>query len=186
MIINAVDGFASGNPPMVGHVQGIGKFNGVEGGESDCIYASYDAVNLAEFRTKLVRLLASIGVSVSEDHGFVPHIALANIPPTDALPNMTMPDTPITFPALTLAWGNEHHISPLKGSEQQSSTKADLLAWERFALKRVKAGRPLREFESEHIPASMRGAIAGALETAQTIDDVRSVFRQAQNWSQYP
>jgi hypothetical protein len=64
--------------------------------------------------------------------------------------------------------------------------KADLLMWERFALKRVKAGKPLREFESAVIPASMRGAISGALESATDVNAVRNVFRQAITWSEYP
>lgn len=76
--------------------------------------------------------------------------------------------------------------APQPTQEPPISTKADLLAWERFALKRVKAGKPLREFESTVIPASMRGAIAGALESATDADAVRSVFRQAITWSNYP
>lgn len=71
--------------------------------------------------------------------------------------------------------------------ELPSPAKADLLRWQTKALKRLKAGKaPACEFESDYISDTLSGAIAGALDTATTADDVRCAFRQSLIWSQYP
>lgn len=64
--------------------------------------------------------------------------------------------------------------------------KVELRAWQNYAMKRVKAGKPLREFETKHVAPSVAGAIAGALESCATVDDVRAVFHNANLWGQYP
>jgi hypothetical protein len=63
----------------------------------------------------------------------------------------------------------------------------ELRAWERFVIKRVKAGRkPARAFETEHVPTALKAAIEGALDAAETPDAVRHVFADAQAWAAYP
>jgi hypothetical protein len=65
--------------------------------------------------------------------------------------------------------------------------KADLFKWQTKALKRLKGGKPAAcEFDSDHIPDSLAGAIAGALDAAQTVEEVKSAFNDALVWSQYP
>jgi len=68
---------------------------------------------------------------------------------------------------------------------QDEADKAlDLQRWERKAIKRIDEGHPEKavEFESAHIPATLKAAITGALEDAQTVDDVRRAFA----WAEYP
>ena len=69
------------------------------------------------------------------------------------------------------------------GDEQRD----ELRTWERFVIKRVKAGKkPARAFEAEHVPPTLKAAIEGALEAAATPDAVRHIFADAQAWAAYP
>ncbi|HOX87868.1 MAG TPA: hypothetical protein PLY04_17950, partial [bacterium] len=62
----------------------------------------------------------------------------------------------------------------------------ELRKWQRMAEKRVKEGKPIREFESTRIEPSLHGAISGALEEAQSVDDVKRVFEGVFDWRGYP
>ena len=62
----------------------------------------------------------------------------------------------------------------------------ELQKWARMAEKRVKDGKAIREFETEIIPPSLHGAITGALEMAKTVNDIRGIFTDAENWRGYP
>ena len=177
-ILDTVRTYASAQAPMSGVVQGIGKFNGVEGGASDCIYASYDAVNLAQFRTELVAALGRAGVTVATDHGFVPHIALAYVRPSDAIPEMTMPRTPITFPALTVAWGNEHHVFPLKGWGEDVSPAKALTEWRKRAIDAVKLGGAYVVDPTDTLDMELAEPISVALIECKSASDVRQVFKR--------
>jgi len=55
----------------------------------------------------------------------------------------------------------------------------ELKRWERFAIRRVKAGRDLRRFESHLIPADLRETIEARLDDAQTLDEVFALFGEA-------
>lgn len=72
-----------------------------------------------------------------------------------------------------------------KGLPEDTET-ADLRKWQRMAEKRVKEGKPIREFQSTVIEPSLRGAISGALETVKTVDDVKRVFDGVIAWRGYP
>lgn len=63
---------------------------------------------------------------------------------------------------------------------------AELRKWQKMAEKRVKDGRPIREFQTEVIEPSLRGAISGALETVKTVEDVKRVFEPVIEWRGYP
>ena len=58
----------------------------------------------------------------------------------------------------------------------------ELQTWQRWASKRIKAGKGWREFETEHIPSTLKAAIEGALEVAQSTKDVSQVFADALTW----
>lgn len=60
--------------------------------------------------------------------------------------------------------------------EGAPSLRDELKRWERFALKRVRAGRPVRRFESDAIPPALRAFIEDALAEAQTTTDVFALF----------
>ena len=59
---------------------------------------------------------------------------------------------------------------------------ADLRRWERFAVKRLKAGKPLREFRSDSIPPILYNALRGALALAETADEATALFAEARRW----
>jgi HK97 family phage portal protein len=73
--------------------------------------------------------------------------------------------------------------------EPEEPVRADLIRWQRKAYKRAKAGqRAVCNFESSAIPATLAGAIGGALETAETALDVRGIFGAVLDdvWQGYP
>lgn len=76
--------------------------------------------------------------------------------------------------------------------DDMPAVRADLLRWQRKAVKRAKAGQGgACPFESAAIPASLSEAIGGALEEAETPGEVRSVFRPVLDghllaWESYP
>lgn len=59
-----------------------------------------------------------------------------------------------------------------------SLVSSELARWRRFALARVKAGKALRPFHSEHLPAHISAPIQAALAQATGPDDVRRAFEQ--------
>lgn len=62
----------------------------------------------------------------------------------------------------------------------------ELRKWQKFAEKRVKEGKPIREFETSRIDPALHGAISGALEGVKTVDDVRHIFDSVIEWRNYP
>lgn len=58
--------------------------------------------------------------------------------------------------------------------------RADFKRWREIALKDIKAGKPVRDFASDVIPPLERNQIALALACCNTSDDVRAVFKKAQ------
>ena len=62
----------------------------------------------------------------------------------------------------------------------------ELRKWQKFAEKRVKEGKPIREFETSRIDPALHGAISGALENVKTVDDVRHLFDSVIAWRGYP
>ena len=68
---------------------------------------------------------------------------------------------------------------------EKTLQEIDLEKWERKALKRLQRHQePFCAFSSDNIPLVLSGAIEGALETAQTADDVKAVFSNV--WITYP
>lgn len=70
--------------------------------------------------------------------------------------------------------------------EQPDEMKEELGKWMRFAEKRIKDGKSIREFESDIIPKALHSAISGALETAKSADEVRYLFANVIDWQGYP
>ena len=64
----------------------------------------------------------------------------------------------------------------------------ELAKWQRWVIKKVKAGKlgRGREFEAIHIPAALQGAVEGALEAVESVESVADVFANALTWGGYP
>jgi len=71
-------------------------------------------------------------------------------------------------------------------NEPSSPQVDELRKWQKFAEKRVKEGKDLREFESSVIEPSLHGAISGALEGAKSDEDVKHIFESVIAWRGYP
>jgi HK97 family phage portal protein len=57
--------------------------------------------------------------------------------------------------------------------------QTEMRRWARWFEKNFKPGKSMRPFETEHVPASLKAAIEGALETVTTVDGARQVFADA-------
>jgi len=75
------------------------------------------------------------------------------------------------------------NTSGSNGNQQEEEMEAELRTWRRWAMKHVENGFD-REFEPEHVPPALAGAISGALESVKTTDDVHRVFDDP--WLAYP
>jgi len=115
----------------------------------------------------------------------------------DLLSKLTMAGLPIEV-ALELAGYEltDEQTSMLESHQEQLDDRIDetpvdertteLRKWQKFAEKRVKEGKELREFETSVIEPSLHGAISGALESAKTTEEVRHIFDSVITWRGYP
>ena len=70
------------------------------------------------------------------------------------------------------------------GDGDRDAGGEELRTWRRWALKRAREGRPLREFRTAHVSPALAAAIAGALEGCATPSEVDAVFDNV--WVGYP
>jgi len=81
---------------------------------------------------------------------------------------------------------HQEQFDERRDSEPVTPQVDELRKWQKFAEKRVKEGKDLREFESSVIEPSLHGAVAGALEGAKSVDDVKHIFESVITWRGYP
>lgn len=110
-IRQALARFSEFAEPIAGMVNGVGRFLPPPG-EPHPIWASYDAPAITALREVLVGQLINAGARVATDHGFIPHITLAYVEPTEAAP-LSVPRREIGFSTLTLALAGERIGFPL-------------------------------------------------------------------------
>lgn len=106
-IESAVQETAKEGSLISGRLGGVGRFCDLDVEGKHAVYASFDAVELASFRQKLVERLASSGVGVDEGHGFTPHITLAYIDKNAETPVPTIEPEDLSFDTLYLAIGDD-------------------------------------------------------------------------------
>ncbi len=66
--------------PLIGRLNGIGRFLETHKEGMHCIYLNFDCPGLSELRNELVSRLAAAGITVMNNHGFSPHMTYAYIP----------------------------------------------------------------------------------------------------------
>lgn len=101
---------AACHAPVQGLISGSGRFCGVNDGK-DAAYLSFDSPVLPEFR-RSVKLITDKYVSVSDLHGFTPHITLAYISPEERHPRERLDAVPVAFDGLELWVGAHHYLMP--------------------------------------------------------------------------
>lgn len=99
---SALSDFARNLPPVTGRISGIGRFTETDQPGMDCLYASFDAIGLPDFRQAVVEAVVEAGITPIENHGFTPHITLAYLPHDQPLPDLLIPSLELTFRNLTL------------------------------------------------------------------------------------
>jgi 2'-5' RNA ligase len=98
--------------PLEGTMNGVGRFFHSEDDDTNAVYVSPDVPGLPELRQSLVAWIEQSGFDYAQNHGFTPHITVAYVP-LDAPTPPIRAETPIRFPQVTLAWGDERYDYPL-------------------------------------------------------------------------
>jgi len=81
---------------------------------------------------------------------------------------------------------HQAQLDERRDNEPPSPQVDELRKWQRFAEKRIKDGKEIREFETSVIEPSLHGAISGALESAKTVEEVKHIFDSVIEWRGYP
>ncbi len=110
-----------------------------------------------------VRLALGLGAVTEEEDGFV----------EDFTPQ---PLASPLGPFSTSGEGEQRGGDAVKAHSPIPSLREELKRWERFAVRRVREGRPLRRFRSEVIPPDLQAFIEDALEEAEDVTDVFALF----------
>lgn len=94
-------------------------------GSTKVVHGLVDAPGISGLRERLAAHLKKAGVAVSEDHGFTPHISLANVPSDSTYaPAIDATDPPaFQIDSLTAARGDERHTYPLQGDTTVAKTE---------------------------------------------------------------
>jgi hypothetical protein len=100
-------------PALSGEIVGYGRFYGQEP-DGDPIFAIPSIPRLDDVRARIVAALSGWDgvVSVNQVSGFVPHITLGYIPTGSAMPEIGIPETPVTATAVSVVYaGREATIA---------------------------------------------------------------------------
>jgi len=106
---------------LSGQVNGIGRFATSEDGETQPIYATFDAVDLPAFRHQIMALANSVGFGTAQNHGFIPHITLAYVPSDAPSPDIRLQPIDLIFDELTVAFGDTRWNYSLDGDAYEGS-----------------------------------------------------------------
>ena len=81
---------------------------------------------------------------------------------------------------------HQEQLDERRDSEPVTPQVSELRKWQKMAEKRVKEGKELREFKSDIIEPALHGAITGALESVNTVEEIKHVFDSVIDWRGYP
>ena len=115
---SVVAAWAASTAPMAATLGGIGRFF-ASGDELDPVYLSIDAPHLSDAREALVRGLSAVGVKVSKEHGFVPHVTLVYVPQATGVTlsnNPGQPNATLAFTEVAVWSGDVRESFPLGGT----------------------------------------------------------------------
>lgn len=98
--------YAPSARPVRAILGGVGRFTLPE---RDSFYISVDSPDLLDLRRDIESIAKACGLSVSRDHGFLPHITLAYLSPSEPMPLQRFRMRNVKFKRLELWQGPEHH-----------------------------------------------------------------------------
>lgn len=114
---------ASMNTPLIGNINGIGRFNASTTSDGqDVIYAVVDVPGLDRVRSVLGRILDDRDIEISRQHGFNPHITLAYVEPGAPFPLQTLPTMRLNLGELSISVGDKRTTFPLGGMRVNEDT----------------------------------------------------------------
>lgn len=116
--------FAAQHGPISGQINGVGRFATPDEQGRTPVYANFDSPDLPAFHHDLIELLAGVGLTPSQAHGFTPHITLAYLPADDATPEIALPTLPITFTQILLQFGDVGETINLNAAQKSVSDNA--------------------------------------------------------------
>lgn len=112
--------------PMVGSINGIGRFNASESSDGkDVIYAVVDVPGLETVREKVVKTLVERGVPVMQNHGFTPHMTLSEIEPGAESPIALMPTMPLQLGTISVSVATKQVDFPFSGTGYEDDGEDD-------------------------------------------------------------
>lgn len=116
LLSTAVEHFALRLGPIVGRFNGVARFATPDG--VDAAVLTLDAPTLSATRERIVGALDALGFTVSDAHGFVPHMTRAYVTRGEALPGGdAIEPVPVTFTTLALWCGGVRTSFPLSATE---------------------------------------------------------------------
>lgn len=116
--LDAVGQVATVQAALTGRISGVGRFNAsTTSDDKDVFYASVDMPGLVELRVALSEALTAAGAPPRPEHGFDPHITLAQLNPDDPNPIDKLPAVELRLDALTVEAGAERRLFTLKVTE---------------------------------------------------------------------
>lgn len=98
--------------PLKGTINGVGRFFSAESDGTNAVYVAPDVPGLPELRQSICAAIERAGLDYAQNHGFTPHMTVAYVPEDAPTPAIRV-ELPVTFAAVTLAWGDEHLTFPL-------------------------------------------------------------------------
>lgn len=96
-----------------GTLAGYGRFHASDSSDGqDVFYLTPDVPRLVDLRQRIVSCLSSNGLSVSEAHGYTPHITVSYIDPEDNNPTYAVSDVKLNFSSVTVMSGTRRTDIP--------------------------------------------------------------------------
>lgn len=123
--IVAAQKLAQRSDPIVGNVNGVGRFNASGSSDGkDVIYAVVDLPGLDEIRADLMEALDECECEPAGDHGYTPHMTLAYIDTGAQSPISMIPTMPLRFDTMSIAVGGKRVDLPLLGMDEDEMQQA--------------------------------------------------------------
>lgn len=103
-----------------GTIAGYGRFHASDSSDGqDVFYLTPDIPRLFDLRQRIVNCLSCNGLSVSEQHGYTPHITLSYLDPESDNPQYEVPELELKFSAVTVMSGSRRTDIPFWTPSEQ-------------------------------------------------------------------
>lgn len=172
---NTLTLFLANRPPLMGRLNGLGRFHNAETSGTDVIYASFDSRALPEFRQALIVALTTAGFELPTEHGFIPHVTLGYVPEAATTPMLALPLDEMIFTELWLSvggsregylFGMDVNAMPVTTQPDTAAKRAEVKAFKAWIKKRKNAD--IHDFKAEHLTHEELHEIAAEVKGAAT------------------